>query len=79
MEILGIAETEMGSSLECQRCLVDEARFHVLSEVIEMKVCEACAEIARELEKVAQLVPRLPLRLPTWRQARRKSNSLKAA
>ncbi len=79
MDILGIAESEMGSSTDCQRCLVDEARFHVLSEVIEMKVCEACAEIARELEKVAQLVPRLPLRLPTWRQARRKSNSLKAA
>jgi hypothetical protein len=50
-----------------------------LSEVLEMKVCEACAEIARELEKVAQLVPRLPIRLPTWRQARRKFNSLKAA
>ena len=79
MDILGIADSEMGSSIDCQRCLVDEARFHVLSEVLEMKVCEACAEIARELEKVAQLVPRLPIRLPTWRQARRKSNSLKAA
>jgi len=79
MDILGIAESEMGSSMDCQRCLVDEARFHVLSEVLEMKVCEACAEIARELEQVAQLVPRLHMRLPTWRQARRKSNSLKAA
>ena len=79
MEIIGIAESEMEGSFECQRCLVDEARFHVLSEVLSMKVCEACAEIARDLEKVAQLVPRLPVRLPTWRQARRKSSSLKAA
>jgi len=79
MDILGIAESEIGSSMDCQRCLVDEARFHVLSEVLNLKVCEACAEIARDLEKVAQLVPRLPLRLPTWRQARRKFNSLKAA
>ncbi len=79
MDILGIAESEMGDSMDCQRCLVDEARFHVLSEVLNMKVCEACAEIARDLEKVAQLIPRLPLRLPTWRQARRKFSSLKAA
>ncbi len=79
MDIVGIAESEMGSSMDCQRCLVDEARFHVLSEVLNLKVCEACAEIARDLEKVAQLVPRLPIRLPTWRQARRKSNSLQAA
>lgn len=79
MEILGIADAEMGDTLECQRCLVDEARFHVLSEVLDMKVCEACAEIARELDKVAQLIPRLPIRLPTWRQARRKPKSLKAA
>ncbi len=79
MDILGIAESEIGSSMDCQRCLVDEARFHVLSEVLDMKVCEACAAIARELEKVAQFIPRVPLRLPTWRQARRKANSLKAA
>jgi protein-arginine kinase activator protein McsA len=37
--------------MKCERCLRDEATatYHVFSEIIDMKVCAACAEEARKL------------------------------
>jgi protein-arginine kinase activator protein McsA len=35
--------------MKCQRCLRNEARYRVYTDVIDMKVCVACAEEARGL------------------------------
>jgi hypothetical protein len=39
------------TEMKCERCLRDEATatYHVFSEIIDMKVCAACAEEARKL------------------------------
>jgi hypothetical protein len=37
-------------SMECQRCLLGkEAKYRVYSDLIDMKVCETCADEARRL------------------------------
>ena len=33
----------------CQRCFTGEARYHVVSDIINMKVCASCAKMARKL------------------------------
>jgi protein-arginine kinase activator protein McsA len=37
--------------MKCERCLRDEAtaKYRVFSEIIDMKVCAACADQARKL------------------------------
>lgn len=36
--------------MECQRCLTGkEAKYRVYTDIIDMKVCEACADEARKL------------------------------
>ena len=36
--------------MECQRCLTGkEAKYRVYSDIIDMKVCEACADAALQL------------------------------
>ena len=36
--------------MECQRCLTGkEAKYRVYSDIIDMKVCEACADAALRL------------------------------
>jgi len=36
--------------MECQRCLLGkEAKYRVYSDLIDMKVCETCADEARRL------------------------------
>jgi hypothetical protein len=41
--------------MECQRCLTgEEARYRVHSDIIDMKVCEACAGAALELGLVVE-------------------------
>jgi hypothetical protein len=36
--------------MECQRCLTGkEAKYRVYSDIIDMKVCTACADEARKL------------------------------
>ena len=36
--------------MECQRCLTGkEAKYRIYSDVIDMKVCAACADEARRL------------------------------
>ena len=39
------------SEMKCQRCLIDEAQaiYRVFTEVINLKVCAACADEARQL------------------------------
>jgi len=38
------------SSVTCERCLSgDEALYHVYSDVIDLRVCKACAEEGRKL------------------------------
>lgn len=35
--------------MECQRCLTGkEAKYRVYTDIIDMKVCEACADEARK-------------------------------
>jgi hypothetical protein len=42
---------EWRSEMKCERCLRDEAtaKYRVFSEIIDMKVCAACADQARKL------------------------------
>jgi hypothetical protein len=41
---------EWRSELKCQRCLTDEAaKYRVFTQIIDMKVCAACADEARRL------------------------------
>lgn len=36
--------------MECQRCLTGkEAKYRVYTDIIDLKVCEACADEARKL------------------------------
>lgn len=36
--------------MECQRCLTGkEAKYRVYTDIIDMKVCEACTDAARKL------------------------------
>jgi hypothetical protein len=36
--------------MECQRCLTGkEAKYRVYTDIIDMKVCETCADAARKL------------------------------
>ena len=36
--------------MECQRCLLGkEAKYRVYTDIIDLKVCEACADEARKL------------------------------
>jgi len=36
--------------MECQRCLTGkEAKYRVYSDIIDLKVCEACADAALQL------------------------------
>ena len=36
--------------MECQRCLTGkEAKYRVYTDIIDMKVCAACADAARKL------------------------------
>jgi hypothetical protein len=36
--------------MECQRCLLGkEAKYRVYTDIIDMKVCETCADEARRL------------------------------
>jgi hypothetical protein len=38
------------SAMECQRCLTGkEAKYRVYTDIIDMKVCEVCADEARKL------------------------------
>lgn len=79
MQIREIDRSQPGLPAKCQRCSADEVSYHVFSDLLDMKVCGMCAHIARELETVTQLAPKLPVKVPTWRQARRKVVSLRAA
>jgi hypothetical protein len=42
---------EWRSEMKCERCLKDEAtaEYRVFSEIIDMKVCAACADEAEKL------------------------------
>jgi protein-arginine kinase activator protein McsA len=43
--------------MKCQRCdSGNEARFRVVSEVLDMQVCADCAEEARELGRSLKIV-----------------------
>ena len=33
----------------CQRCSTGEARYHVFSDIINIKVCASCAKMAKKL------------------------------
>jgi hypothetical protein len=36
--------------MECQRCLLGkEAKYRVYTDIIDMKICEVCADEARKL------------------------------
>ena len=36
--------------MECQRCLTGkEAKYRVYTDIIDLKVCEACADVALQL------------------------------
>lgn len=36
--------------MECERCFTgDEARYRVYTDIIDMKVCSACADKARKI------------------------------
>jgi len=43
--------------MECQRCFTGkEARYRVYTDIIDMKVCEVCADDARKLGIAAELL-----------------------
>jgi hypothetical protein len=72
--------------MECQRCLLGkEAKYRVYTDIIDMKVCETCADEARRLgiaveplddgkvkttELFAALWPRFSVCLPCTRLVR---------
>ena len=52
--------------MKCQRCCRhEEARYRVHSELIDMKVCGACAAEAGRLGIAVELLVSLNFRLPT--------------
>jgi hypothetical protein len=42
--------------MKCERCLREEARFRVRTDLIDMKVCAACAAEAQRLGLVVEPV-----------------------
>jgi hypothetical protein len=45
--------------MECQRCLTGkEAKYRVYTDLIDMKVCEACADEARRLGIAVEVLDR---------------------
>jgi hypothetical protein len=43
--------------MDCQRCLLGkEAKYRVYTEAMDMKVCETCAEEARQLGIAVELL-----------------------
>ena len=40
---------EWGGRVKCQRCFRDEAKYRVYTDIMDMKVCVACAEKAGRL------------------------------
>jgi len=45
--------------MECQRCLTGkEAKYRVYTDLIDMKVCEACADEARRLVIAVEVLDR---------------------
>jgi protein-arginine kinase activator protein McsA len=42
--------------MKCERCLREEAKFRVRTDLIDMKVCAACAAEARRLGLAVEIL-----------------------
>lgn len=45
--------------MNCQRCLRNEARYRVYTDMMNLKVCMSCAIQALELGIAVEVIPRL--------------------
>ncbi len=43
--------------MNCQRCKLNEARYRAFSDILDMKVCDPCAKMARELKMSVEPLP----------------------
>ncbi len=50
----------VGRRTICQRCLANEVRYRVFSDILNLEVCTSCAIKAVEVGIAVEVLPRLP-------------------
>ncbi len=50
----------VGRRTVCKRCLANEARYRVFTDILNLEVCTSCAIKAVELGIAVDVLPRLP-------------------